>query len=183
MAATYGRKEGWQAIRLMVTASLDGQDTTSVVYRRDPLSVRFDRVAAGMITRAVEGQRRGRWIVGIIESGGHEQRERGGPGLSVSERAFQRSLYHDKRIHKARKGTGDYSLVIDWREVIGRRRFVAIRLFTDTSGARRVRRDYGPESYIKNPAMRSTFAAGQQDQGDATEAGRGRRGRQARHGA
>ena len=153
-----------------------------MTYQRDPLSVRYDRTAYAMITRAIQGAARGRWVPGVIESGGHEQREDYGSRLSVSERAFQRSLYHDQRIHKARKNTGgDWSLKVEWGEVIGRRRLLRIRVFKDSTGARKVRRDYGGQSYVKNPAARSTWAIDQQaEQGRNVVFGRGTRGRRAR---
>jgi hypothetical protein len=151
------------------------------VFQRDPLSVRYDPAARAMIDRAIAGAARRRPIPGVIESGAHEAREPSGARLSASERAFQRSLYHDDRIHKARKDTGGaWSLKVNWGERIGRRRLLTIQVFRDTTGARRVRRDYGPESYVKNPAARSTYAMDAQ----ATQAPsrRGRRVRPARHG-
>lgn len=131
-----------------------------MVYQRDPLSVRYDASAERIINRAIESAARGRWIPGVIESGAHEQRELTGARLSVTERALQRALYHDHRIHKARKNTGgDWSLRVEWGEVIGRRRLFRIRVFKDTTGARKVRRDYGiGQSYISNPALRSRYA-------------------------
>lgn len=131
-----------------------------MTFQRDPLSVRYDASAERIITRAIAGAARGRWIPGIIESGRHEQRERTGARLSVTERAMQRALYHDQRIHKARKNTGgDWSLKVEWGEVIGRRRLFRIRVFKDTTGSRKVRRDYGlGKSYINNPALRSSYA-------------------------
>ena len=116
---------------------------------------------------------------GIVPSGAHEQRETYGARLSVTERALQRSLYHDQRIHKARKNTGgEWSLKVEWGEIIGNRRLLRIRVFRDTTGARKVRRDYGGESYVKNPAMRSTWGADQQaESGSNVVFGRGRRAR------
>jgi hypothetical protein len=154
------------------------------MYQRDPLSVRYDPAARSMIDRAIAGARRGRNIPGVIESGGHEQRETKGAGLSVSERAFQRALYHDERIHKAGKPSGPWSLKVAWGERIGRRRLLTIRVFTDTTAARRVRADYGlAQSYIKNPALRSTAAAQQQETAGAdVVVSRGRRARPARRG-
>jgi hypothetical protein len=154
-----------------------------VPYTRDPLSVRFDGPAAAMLGRAIAGAGRGRWIPGLVESGAHEQRERTGARLSVSERAFQRAMYHDPRIHKPRRGTGDWSLKAEWGEIIGRRRLLRVRVFRDTTGARKVRRDYGGESYVKNPALRSTWGMDQQaERGRDVVIGRGRRGRPSRRG-
>jgi hypothetical protein len=82
-----------------------------------------------------------------------------GTELTDSELALQRAMYRDRRIHKARKNTsGDWSLKVVWDDRIGRRRLFRIRVFRDTTGARKVRRDYGGQSYIKNPAIRSTYA-------------------------
>jgi hypothetical protein len=131
-----------------------------VAYQRDPLSVRYDAAADRILTRAIESAARGRWVPGVIESGAGEQRELTGARLSVTERALQRALYHDQRIHKARKNTGgDWSLKVSWGEIAGRNRLFRIRVFRDTTGARKVRRDYGGQSYIKNPAIRSSYAA------------------------
>lgn len=118
-----------------------------------------------MLDLAIRGAKRGRWIPGVLESEEGEPRESTPLGLSRSERAFQRALYYDGRVHKARKATaGRWSLKVSWGEVIGRRRMLRIRVFSDTSGARRVRAEgTKADSYIKNPALRSTFAMDQQE--------------------
>ncbi len=80
--------------------------------------------------------------------------------LTRTERAFQRSLYHDARIHKPRKNSeGPWSLVVEWGERTGRVRSLRIRVFRDTQSAAMVRNWYGRgDSYIKNPELRSTAA-------------------------
>ena len=131
-------------------------------FQRDPLSVQYDAPAARIISQAIE--RAGTplpWRRGAVDSGSHERRESTGARLTATERALQRALYHDQRIHKARKNTGGpWSLKIEWDPVVPgqRRRTFRIRVFSDTVGARKVRRDYRSQSYVKNPALRSRYA-------------------------
>lgn len=141
-------------------------------YRPDPYSVEFEPMAADIITRAIAAHRSSRkktaprYVPVIIVSPPEaSEREDGPDRLSRAERALQRALYRDKRIHKARKDTGgNWSLDREWGPVSGRTRTLRVRVFSDTSAARKVRRDYTRgDSYIKNPALRSTFAATQQE--------------------
>lgn len=127
-------------------------------YQRDPLSVQYDAAAAELITRAIT---KGRWVVGVIFSPADDPREATPDELSRTERAFQRALYHDKRIANARKTKPEarWSLKVEWAERIGPRRRVQIRTFSDTSGRRKVENEYSRgESYVRNPSLRSVYA-------------------------
>ena len=130
-------------------------------FTPDPLSVRYEKAAAGLLTRAIGrmGQRRVamRWAVGIVQSQPGEYREPGGQRLSKTERAFQRALYRDPRVYH-RSPDKAYSLKEPvWSAPVGRVREVRIRVFSDTSGYREAeRRSY--RSYVANPALRSKTA-------------------------
>lgn len=140
-------------------------------FQPSRLSVRFEPAAGALLDRAVRNVRRKGhpWAVGIIESQPGEPREATPLGLSVSEREFQRALYRDPRIHHPdprRHPDAAWSLKQPaWGEVIGGRRFVRIRVFADTSGARRARREPGT-SYVRHPSLRSIAAVTRlEDQG------------------
>lgn len=130
-------------------------------FTPDPLSVRYEKAAAGLLDRAIGrmGQRRVtmRWALGVIESPAGEYREPGGQRLTRTERAFQRALYRDPRVYHRSPGKR-YSLKEPvWMPPIGRVREVRIRVFSDTSGARQAgKRPY--RSYVENPALRSQAA-------------------------
>lgn len=131
-------------------------------FQPDPLSVRYEKVASAFLTRAIEAMDRSRvsqrWVLGIVESAtADEPREPGGQHLSRSERAFQRALYRDPRVYH-RSDAKRYSLKEPvWGEVIGRRRFIQIRVFSDTAGSR-YRKPRGEGSYVRKPALRSKAA-------------------------
>ena len=130
-------------------------------FTPDPLSVRYEKAASALLTRAIGrmGQRRVamRWAVGIVQSAPGEYREPGGQRLSKTERAFQRALYRDPRVYH-RSPDKAYSLKEPvWSAPVGRVREVRIRVFSDTSGYREAeRRSY--RSYVANPALRSKTA-------------------------
>ena len=136
------------------------------MFTRDPLSVRFDRAAAELITRAIAHP--GKTVLGMIESPPRDPVEDAPPGLTATERAFQRALYHDSRIHRARKNTGgEWSMPRpEWLPRTGSTRLVRIRVFSDTSAAAKVRAGYDTgNSYVKNPELRSTAAWDRQARG------------------
>jgi len=139
-----------------------------VGYVRDPLSAEYDPVARELIGTAIGRARRvlpaRRWVDAIIPYpddlptlAAHDQ---GPPDwLNAWERAFQRSLYHDDRIHKPRRNKGGpWSLEVRWGPVpaadIFRRTF-AIRLWPDTSGARHAAALPTSESWVDDPDLRS----------------------------
>ena len=127
-------------------------------FTPDPLSVRYEKAAAALLTRAVGRmkQRKAvmRWAVGIVQSEPGEYREPGGQRLSRTERAFQRALYRDPRVYH-RSPDKMYSLKEpQWGTPVGRIREVRIRVFSDTSGYREAARR-AHVSYTLNPELRS----------------------------
>ena len=130
-------------------------------FTPDPLSVRYERAAGALLSRAIGrmSQRRVpmRWAVGIVESAPGEYREPGGQRLSRTERAFQRALYRDPRVYH-RSPDKAYSLKEPvWGAPVGRVREVRIRVFRDTAGARHAE-ERSFRSYVANPALRSKTA-------------------------
>ena len=130
-------------------------------FTPDPLSVRYERAAGALLSRAIGrmSQRRVpmRWAVGIVESAPGEYREPGGQRLSRTERAFQRALYRDPRVYH-RSPDKAYSLKEPvWGAPAGRTREVRIRVFPDTAGARHAE-ERSFRSYVANPALRSKTA-------------------------
>lgn len=104
-----------------------------MTFTRDPLSVRFDGAAHEIISRAIRFP--GKTVLGSIDSGPGEPVDDG--GLTRSERAFQRALYHDQRIRKPRRNSGGpWTLPQpDWLARTGRTRLVRIMVVSDISGA------------------------------------------------
>ena|SRR5215469_10799920 len=133
-------------------------------FQRDPLSVRFDPQARFVIGRAIDqfqarktNTRLVPWVrVTVPNLPGTMVRDQG--GLSAAERAFQRSCYHDERIHKPRKNTGGpWSLKLEWETVPaapGGARRVKVQVFGSTSGKRHSDRNPG-QSWVENPELRS----------------------------
>ena len=143
-----------------------------VTYVRDPLSVLFDGQAGEAITRAIRQYERKRknssvrgWVEILVPNPLTENyvRETRPDRLSPSERAFQRALYYDARVHqltRRAKPRSRYSLKCDWQPVPmlpGSPRRVRITLFRDTSGARHVEQGPRRESFVENPELRSTW--------------------------
>lgn len=130
-------------------------------WQRDPLSVEYDPHADSLISRAIAAHRthnRPVWIPGALALT-HGLAEDSG-GRTRDERALQRALYHDERIHKPPKSyPGQWSLQVDWGERNIAVSLLRIRVLRDTSGARHVRggRARGG-SYISNPELRSGAA-------------------------
>lgn len=130
-------------------------------FTPDPLSVRYERAASALLTRAIGRMRQRkpamRYAVGIVQSAPGEYREPGGQRLSKTERAFQRALYRDPRVYH-RSPDKAYSLKEpEWAAPVGRVREIRIRVFSDTSGYREAeRKSY--RSYVANPALRSKTA-------------------------
>src|SRR5215831_7921604 len=110
-------------------------------FERDPLSKRYDRAAAAMITKATEAfASPSPWVRGIVDSPPGDARETAGANLTAHQRAFQRSLYYHPLIYH-RSDSKAWSLKVEWEREGVRlggpsRRIVRIRLFTDSSGAR-----------------------------------------------
>jgi len=124
-----------------------------MTFQRDPLSIRYDGAAADLISRAIANA--GKTVTGIIESGPRDPVDEG--GLSRTERAFQRALYHDGRIHKPRKNSGGpWSLVVEWSPRAGRVRLVRIVVHSDTSGKlHQVARIPAGEQWTRNADLQS----------------------------
>lgn len=147
-----------------------------MTFQRDPLSVQFDEQARAAITRAITAATRKKrnaavrgWFEVLVPNppGVVPVREDRPGRLSPYERAFQRSLYYDGRVHQltARKKPGArWSLKCDWAPVPvlpGQHRRLRITLFTDTSGARHVEKGPARESFAENPDLRSTYGRDQ----------------------
>lgn len=146
-----------------------------MTYQRDPLSARYDDQAAQTIAaaiRAYERKRKNQRIRGYVEArivSPPEVREQGGARLSRTERAFQRALYYDDRIHQLtggrKKPRARYSLKVDWQPVPllpGQWRTAHVQVFGRASGRRHVETGPDRDSFVNNPALRSTAAAGRQ---------------------
>ena len=136
-------------------------------FTRDPLSVEFDNAARELIGRAVRQYDRKRrnasvrgWVEALVPNPVvMEPREDTHVRLSRHERAFQRSLYYDPRIHQLgrKKPNGHYSLKCEWQPVPvlpGQPRRVRVTLFRDTAGARHVEAGPKRESFVENPDLR-----------------------------
>jgi len=124
-----------------------------VTYQRDPLSVLFDRQVRVVIGLAIDQRRKHDANARLVEYVRVRVPQRRGDllrddgGLSAAERAFQRSMYHDERIHKARANSGQWSLRLDWEPVPvipGRDRGLRVTVFPETAGRRHVSRNVKP---------------------------------------
>lgn len=130
-----------------------------MLFQRDPLSVEYDAAAREAISRAIARARRAgrnsripRWVDVVVTSPPLAPRE---GGLSRDERAFQRAMYHDQRVHKPRRDTGDWSLDVDWQPAGLTRRTARIRVFREASGKAHIAAGPKRLSYIENPELRS----------------------------
>lgn len=138
-----------------------------MVYQRDPLSVELDPAARDLIDRAIVRYRRKQknskltgWTHGEIANHVSDLFRDDSPDrLSKSERALQRALYHDHRIHKPRKSSGGpWSLQIAWDPpplLPGMPRRFRMQVHRDTSGRRHADDLPKRESWTKNPALQS----------------------------
>ncbi len=135
-----------------------------MAFRRDPLSVAFDPAARALVSDAIKAWKSSRrktdprWVPAIVESPQDDPREDGPDRLSRHERAFQRAMYYDPRVygHSPDKA---WALTVSWGEIIGRRRMLRVRVFSDTTGARHAGSYNRGRSYTRNPALRSIAAA------------------------
>lgn len=125
---------------------------------RDPLSIRYDAVVHGLMTRAARAHRDGKSVQAWIASPRGEFRHLDRGGRTAHERAFTRSAYYLVfRVPLNERRVPDWSLKLTWGDDGMRRassagrlaRPVQIRLFR-RSGAR-VR---GP-SWLDDPSLRS----------------------------
>jgi hypothetical protein len=145
-----------------------------MVYARDQLSVPYDPVAHDLIGRAIRQARRKQanarvpgWVPFLVESplvprpewAVHDD---GPDKLTRYERAFQRALYYDGRIHVLSGGrprpAARWSLKIEWNPVPllpGQARRGRLQVFSDTSGSRHVRSGPRRDSWVRNPELRS----------------------------
>lgn len=137
-----------------------------MVYQRDPLSVRFDTQAANAIARAIRAYQRhaanpgfSEWIELRIPNLTITVVREGDERLSRMERAFQRSLYHDERIHKPRKNSGGpWSLMREWGPVplaIGQSRTLRISVSDERDGKRAAKRKPKRDQWTENPSLQS----------------------------
>ena len=124
-----------------------------MTYARDPLSIQFDADAADMISRAIASP--GKTVTRFVESRPREPVDAG--GLTRTERAFQRALYHDPRIRKPRKNSpGEWSMPApEWSPRLGATRLVRIRVFSDTSAAYHAARMPRSEQWQRNARLQS----------------------------
>ena len=138
-----------------------------MTFSRDPLAVRFDpqaRVVLGLAIAQREKHDANRHLVEYVRvrvpnPPGTMVREDRPDRLSPTERAFTRACYYDRRIHQLgrKKPDARWSLRLDWDPVPllpGAQRYVQVTVFSDTSGARHVRRN-ADESYVENPELRA----------------------------
>jgi len=136
-----------------------------MTYQRDPLSVQYDVQAADLITRGIARYRRkqrnrsvpGFTTVYVPNPVGDLWRDDSPDRLSRHERAFQRALYHDPRIHKPRKTTGGpWSLQVRWGPVpLAGTRKLELQLHRDTSGRRHADGLPKRERWAANAALQS----------------------------
>ena len=138
-----------------------------MTYQRDPLSVQYDVQAADLIGKAIARYRRkqrnravpGFTTVYVPNPVGDLWRDDSPDRLSRHERAFQRALYHDPRIHKPRKTTGGpWSLQVRWGPVplLGGTRKLELQLHRDTSGKHHVDTNVPRgEQWQRNVALQS----------------------------
>jgi hypothetical protein len=136
-----------------------------MTYQRDPLSVEHDPVASDVIARAITRHRRAgsnqrvsRWVPVRVDNQVTDVVRDAG-GLSRNERAFQRSLYHDKRIHKPRKNDGGpWSLELRWAPaplLPGASRGLEVRVWRDTEARRFMTRQPKPDQWQHNRDLQS----------------------------
>jgi hypothetical protein len=138
-----------------------------MVYKRDPMSVRFDPAARRLIGRVIarfeahqENPALSPWQdVSVPNLAFDFGRDKG--GLSVTERAFLRALYYDSRIHQltARaKPDARWSLKAEWDQpplIPGTARGLRVRVFRDTQGARHAKRMRQDRKFSENPELQS----------------------------
>lgn len=140
-----------------------------MTFVRDPLSVEFDQQAKALLDKAVAQARRKQknasvrgWVEALIPTPMEEfmNREDRPDRLSRYERAFQRALYYDQRIHRLTGGiqhpNSRWSLKCDWQPAPmapGAPRRLRVTLFSDSSGSRHAERS--GNSYVRNPELRS----------------------------
>jgi hypothetical protein len=139
-----------------------------MAFTRDPLSVRFDPQARLVIDLAIaqaEKWKANRRLVPYVRirvpnPPGYQPRETDRPDrLTPTERAMSRSLYYDRRIHHISGNRPDarWSLKLEWDPpppLPGQARYVKVRVFSDTSGARHVEANQAT-SWVQNPELRS----------------------------
>jgi len=137
-----------------------------MVYLRDPLSVQYDpqarlviRLAIEQHTKRAKNQRLVPYVRVRVDNPIGESLVRDEGGLSRAERAFQRALYHDQRIHKPRKNSpGEWSMKVDWDPappLPGLHRNVRITLYRDTEGRRHVDRKRKRDRWTGNVTLQS----------------------------
>jgi hypothetical protein len=138
------------------------------MFTRDPMSVRFDRQARLAISLAIDQHRKHaqnrrlvRYIRVRIDTPAALWFDRDKGGLTRVERAFQRALYYDDRIHNANPyfhPDADWSLKVEWDPqplVPGTQRSAKLTIFGDTEAARHVERTYtSGEKFVEGDADR-----------------------------
>lgn len=148
-----------------------------MVYQRDPLSVRYDPQARLVLALAIDQHRKRvknlklvpyvrvrvdnpltlAWPGSRVMKVTNLPRDEG--GLSSAERAFQRALYHDPRIHKPRRTSrGEWSLKVEWDEaplLPGAHRNVRVTVFRPEEAARFAAKKPKREQWQHNATLQS----------------------------
>ena len=96
--------------------------------QRDPLSVKYDDIVQGLMTRAAQASRNRRGIQAWIASGRPEFRMRDRGGRTAHERAFTRSAYYLIFKNGGNPGQSGWSLKLTWGADSERRASSAGRL-------------------------------------------------------
>lgn len=137
-----------------------------MTYQRDPLSVRYDPQARLVLALAIDQHRKraaNLRLVPYVRVRVDNPLRLAGPrdegGLSAAERAFQRALYHDHRVHKPRRTSrGEWSLKVEWDDaplLPGVHRNVRITVFRPEEAARFASKKPRREQWQHNPALQS----------------------------
>jgi hypothetical protein len=137
-----------------------------MVYQRDPLSVRYDPQARLVLALAIDQHRKrvqNLKLVPYVRVRVDNPLTLAGPrdegGLSKAERAFQRALYHDPRIHKPRRTSrGEWSLKVEWDEaplLPAAHRNVKVTVFRPEEAARFAAKKPKREQWQHNATLQS----------------------------
>lgn len=140
---------------------------------RDPLSVRYDGLTAGLLGDALA--RQGRWIVravprpafrssasrGWLAEHGIDLDAVDSGGLTSYQRSYQRSLYHQaKELGISAGPESSLSLQREWGPETRHGRLLSVRISTRTAAVRAVRRKPAAVRYTENPALKSAGRGG-----------------------
>lgn len=138
-----------------------------MAYERDPLSVRYDGAAGGLLGRALRTP--GRWVyydvarpkpgprtLAWLRSHGIVLDRLDSGGLTAYERAFQRSLYWNaKQLGISVTRSPSYSLQREWGPVTARGRMLGVRMSTPKQARLAVARKPKGEQWYRNRDQQS----------------------------